>query len=90
MMYDAGCEVRMGQTRTRRTTVAARTDSLDTLQREAERRGISLSALLAEAVDEKAEAIRKKRRPRLGIAGSEGRSAGAAILTENPVADDPR
>ena len=42
---------------TKRTTVTASRDSLATLENEAARRGVSLSALLAEAVDEKAAGI---------------------------------
>lgn len=72
---------------TRRTTVAARADSLDTLQSEARRRGVSLSAILAEAVDEKAAALRR-RRPRLGI-GRSTDGLSAAELTSEPVAHPP-
>jgi hypothetical protein len=74
----------------RRTTVAADAEALDTLQGEAGRRGTSLSAVVAEAIEEKAATLRQARRPRLGIGASGGRSAGAAILTADPIADDPR
>lgn len=73
----------------RRTTVAASEQSLRTLEAEAARRSISLSAVLAEAVDEKALAIRQRRRPRVGL----GRSTDglqAANLTGEPVARPPR
>jgi len=72
----------------RRTTVAARRSSLDTLQAEARRRGIPLTAMLAEAIDEKAQALHASRRPRLGVARStDGRSA--AEVTSEPVAHPP-
>lgn len=72
----------------KRTTVSAGVDSLATLEAEARRRAVSLSAVLAEAVEEKAAAIRASRRPRLGVArSSDGRSA--AEVTAEPVAEDP-
>jgi hypothetical protein len=72
----------------RRTTVAAKRASLDTLEAEARRRGVALTAVLAEAVDEKAAALRGARRPRLGLGRStDGRSA--AQLTGEPVAEPP-
>ena len=74
----------------RRTTVAARAEALDTLQAEADRREVSLSTVLAEAIEEKAATLRSSRRPRLGTGSSDGRSAGAATLTAEPIADDPR
>jgi Ribbon-helix-helix protein, copG family len=72
----------------RRTTVAADHDALDTLEAEAKRRGVSLSAVLAEAVDDKAASIRAARRPRVGLGRShDGQSA--AELTAEPVAKPP-
>lgn len=72
----------------KRTTVAASRDSLATLEAEAGRRGVSLSALLAEAVEEKAAAIRAARRPRVGMGrSSDGRSA--RELASEPVARPP-
>jgi ribbon-helix-helix CopG family protein len=72
----------------RRTTVAAEEEALATLEAEARRRGVSLSAVLAEAVEEKAAAIRGARRPRTGVGGStDGRSA--AKLTSKPIARPP-
>jgi hypothetical protein len=72
----------------RRTTVAAKRSSLDTLEAEARRRGVALTAVLAEAVDEKAAALHSARRPRLGLGRStDGRSA--AELTAEPVAEPP-
>lgn len=72
-----------------RTTVTAAQDDLRTLQTEAERRGVSLSAVLREAVEEKALALRSGRQPRVGVARStDGRRA--ADVTSEPVAEDPR
>lgn len=68
-----------------RTTVNADAADLDTLRAEAARRGVSLSTVLAEAVGDKAEAIRASRKPRLGVARStDGR--GAAEVASDPVA----
>lgn len=76
------------ETDIRRTTVAARRSSLRTLEAEAHRRGVSLSNVMAEAIDEKAEALSSSRRPRLGVARStDGRSA--AELASDPVALPP-
>ncbi|HEX3693158.1 MAG TPA: hypothetical protein VHU13_07425 [Solirubrobacteraceae bacterium] len=73
---------------TRRTTVAASRESLQTLEAEARRRGVSLSVMMAEAIDQKAAALRAARQPRLGVARSrDGRSA--AELTAEPVARRP-
>jgi len=72
----------------RRTTVSADSAALATLEAEARRRGDSLSTVLAEAVEEKAIAIRRVRKPRLGIGrSSDGRSA--AETTAEPVAHPP-
>jgi hypothetical protein len=72
----------------RQTTVRADSAALETLEAEARRRGDSLSAVLAEAVEEKAIAIRRVRKPRLGIGrSSDGRSA--AETTAEPVAHPP-
>jgi hypothetical protein len=72
----------------RRTTVNADAEALATLEAEAQRRGASLSAVLAEAVEEKAIAIRRIRRPRTGLGRStDGRSA--AETTAEPVARPP-
>lgn len=74
--------------RMRRTTVSAPAESLATLEGEARRRSVPLTAVLAEAVDEKAVAIRAGRRPRVGLGRStDGRSA--AELTAEPVAHPP-
>ncbi len=81
-MYDACIMNQM-----RRTTIAARAASLATLEAEAERRGVSLTAVIAEAIDEKAEALRTRRRPRFGLGDSQGRSPGAADLVYEPEED---
>jgi hypothetical protein len=76
-------------TAVRRTTVTASTDALSTLALEACRRGTSLTAVLAEAVEEKAAAIRQGRRPRFGVgASSDGRSAAETAV--EPIAEPDR
>jgi len=82
MMYDACIMNQM-----RRTTITARATSLATLEAEAERRGLSLSALIAEALDEKAEALRARRRPRLGLGDSQGRHPAASEAVYAPEED---
>lgn len=72
----------------RRTTVSADAESLATLDSEARRRGVALTAVLAEAVEEKAAAIRGARRPRIGLGRSRDGKA-AAELTAEPVARPP-
>jgi hypothetical protein len=72
-----------------RTTVTAPTDALRTLQAEAERRGVSLAAVLREAVEEKARSLRMGRRPRVAVARSTDGRAAAEVASE-PVAQDPR
>ena len=73
----------------RRTTLSADTEALATLEGEARRRGASLSAVLAEAVEEKAIAIKRAHRPRLGLGrSSDGRSA--AETASEPVARPPK
>lgn len=72
----------------RRTTVSAARDSLETLAAEARRRGVPSTIVLAEAIDEKAAAVRQARRPRVGLGrSSDGRSA--AEVTADPVAKPP-
>jgi hypothetical protein len=73
----------------KRTTITAPREVLATLEAEAERLEISLNAVLVEAATEKAEAIRRSRKPRLGIGRStDGRSA--RELASEPVAEDLR
>jgi len=70
----------------RRTTLRADKASLETLEREARRRGVALTVLLAEAVDEKAATLRAARRPRVGL-GRSTEGAAAAVLASEPVAE---
>jgi formylmethanofuran dehydrogenase subunit B len=72
----------------RRTTVTAKRASLDTLEAEAHRRGVALTTMLAEAVDEKAAVLHGARRPRLGL-GRSTDGLSAAELTAEPVAEPP-
>lgn len=72
----------------RRTTVSADTEALATLEAEARRRGASLSAVLAEAVEEKAIAIRRVRRPRVGL-GRSSDGLSAAQTASEPIAHPP-
>ena len=75
-------------TQLRRTTVSAPQAALRTLEAEARRRGVPLATLLREAVEEKARALRARRRPRVGVArSSDGR--GAVEVTAEPVAEEP-
>lgn len=55
---------------TRRATVSAESDDLAVLESEARRRGVSLSAVLREAVAEKAAEVRRDRRPRFPLFSS--------------------
>jgi hypothetical protein len=73
----------------RRTTVSANREDLATLENEARRRGSSLSSVLAEAVEEKAIAIKRAHRPRLGLGRSTDGASAAQTATE-PVARPPR
>lgn len=80
----------MSTTALRRTTITIPASALEALEAEARRRGVPLPVIVAEAIEEKAAALRRAQRPRLGLGASAGRSAGAAVLTAEPVADDPR
>jgi hypothetical protein len=73
----------------RRTTVTAPRSTLRTLEAEAERRGVPLTTLLREAVEEKADELRRRRRPRVGVTRSED-GRGARELTAEPIAEGPR
>jgi poly(3-hydroxybutyrate) depolymerase len=68
---------------TRRTTLAAEADDLAVLEREAERRGVSLASALRELVAKEADALRADRRPRFGIGHS-----GGADLAQRSVDDE--
>ena len=72
-----------------RTTVTAEASYLDTLRAEADRRGTTLSEVLAEAVSEKAAALRRRRRPRVGVGRSTDGSSASEVAAE-PVARSPR
>ena len=75
--------------RRRRTTVTATDEALRTLEAEAMRRQTSLSAVLEEAVEEKARALRAQRRPRVGPGrSSDGRRS--VDVTAQPIARPPR
>ena len=74
----------------RRVTITVSADSIDILQAEAKRRRVSLTSIVTEIIEEKVSALRLTPRPRLGLGASAGRSAGAAALTGQPVADRPR
>jgi len=73
----------------RRTTLSAPIDDLATLEREADRRGVPLTAVLAEAVSDKAAELRTRRRPRTGVARSTD-GLRARDVTAEPVAREPR
>ena len=72
----------------RRTTVSAPREALETLEAEARRRDVPLTAVVAEAVEEKAVAIRSARKPRVGL-GRSTDGLSAADLTAEPVAEPP-
>ncbi|MFL5817768.1 MAG: hypothetical protein ACJ76L_09210 [Conexibacter sp.] len=73
----------------RRTTVSAPIDDLATLEREAQRRGVALTVVVAEAVSDKAAQLRTGRQPRVGVArSSDGRSA--RDVAAEPIAYSPR
>ena len=73
----------------KRTTVTAEAETLRTLEHEADRRGVPLATVLREAVEEKAQAMRRVRRPRVGVARStDGRRS--ADVTAEPIAEEPR
>jgi hypothetical protein len=73
----------------RRTTVAAPDETLRTLEAEAARLGVPLTRVLRDAVEEKATAIRKARRPHVAVGRStDGRTA--AEVTAEPIAEPPR
>lgn len=60
---------------TRRTTVTADDDDFSVLESEARRRGVSLAAVLREAISEKAGDVRRTRpRPSFGIVSLETRA----------------
>lgn len=57
---------------TRRTTVSAQRDDLAVLEREAQRRGVTLTHVLREAVEREAQRLRQDAAPRFGIVRGDG------------------
>jgi hypothetical protein len=53
-----------------RTTIAAEAEVLETLRAEANRRGMSLAALVGEVLAARAAELRRTRRPRFGVGRS--------------------
>jgi len=75
-----------------RTTLAAEADDLAVLRDEAQRRQVSLAALLRSIVAQEAAALRTLRRPRFGIgrSGIGAASAAEAAPNEPYTAHPPR
>lgn len=71
---------------TRRTTLSAEADDLARLEQEAQRRGVSLAALLRDIVAQAAEMLRTEQRPRFGIGRSGGLEPAASIADHD---DEP-
>ena len=67
----------------RRTTVAAEGDDLAILEQEARRRGVSLAAVLREAVAREANALRRQAAPRFGIVRGDGSATGRIAADEH-------
>jgi hypothetical protein len=67
----------------RRTTLAAESDDLALLEGEARRRGVSLARVLRELVANEADELRRRRRPRFGVARSGVGAAQASVEDEN-------
>ena len=67
----------------RRTTVAAEADDLAILEGEARRRGTSLARVLGDAIAREAADLRRRNRPRFGVARTEGGAAAAATRDED-------
>ena len=68
--------------------MSAETDDLKVLEGEARRRGVALAQLLREAVEKEANSLRRRNRPRFGIARSVSGAAQAAGADEHaPVRD---
>ena len=73
---------------TRRTTLAADPADLTLLEGEARRRGVSLAQVLRELVAREAEELRRRRRPRFGIAHGGGASTALIDSDEDAPARD--
>jgi hypothetical protein len=67
----------------RRTTVAAEDGDLAVLEKEAKRRGVSLSYVLREAVANQADKIRGQTKPRFGIVNGDGTATKRIAAQEN-------
>jgi hypothetical protein len=67
----------------KRTTLAADQDDLAVLEAEARRRRVSLALVLRELVAKEADALRRERKPRFGIARSGVGAARAASRDEH-------
>jgi Ribbon-helix-helix protein, copG family len=74
----------------RRTTVAADADDLAVLESDARRRGVSLAQVLREMVADKAEEVRRTRRPRYPLfASGDGSLSERSWMDEDaPYRDD--
>jgi hypothetical protein len=68
---------------TRRTTLAAESDDLAVLEREARRRGVSLAQVLREIVQREAEELRDRARPRFGVVRGDGGATGRIARDEH-------
>ncbi|MGI8696802.1 MAG: ribbon-helix-helix protein, CopG family [Mycobacteriales bacterium] len=66
----------------RRTTLAADEDDLAVLRGEARRRGVSLAAVLREAVVQQASNIRRNSKPRFGVVRGDGTATAQIAATE--------
>jgi hypothetical protein len=75
---------------TRRTTVSADIDDLAVLESEARRRGVTLTAVLREAVAHEADTLRGQSRPRFGIVHGDGRATQRIASDEHAPARRPR
>lgn len=75
---------------TRRTTLASEPEDLAVLETEAQRRGVSLAQVLREIVRREAAQLRRRHRPRFGVATSSGGAARAAGRDEEAPLRDRR
>jgi hypothetical protein len=73
----------------RRTTLAADRDDLALLENEARRRGVSLAHVLRALVAERADELRRQRRPRFGVVNVGGGVARRSTADEDSPLEDP-
>ena len=66
----------------RRTTVTAESDDLAVLEGEAQRRGVSLTQVLREAVEREAARLRRGAKPRFGVVRGDGTGTRAIAADE--------